>query len=255
MECFYLTKRKIMKNLQKANEVIGNLKKLGSKEKAKILMRFFKTGKGQYAEGDIFWGINVPSIRVIAKQAKEIELDEAVKLIKDPVHEVRLCGLLILVYKFNKADEALRNEIFSIYLNNRKYINNWDLVDLTCPNIVGNYLLDKDRTILYDLARSNDLWEQRIAIISTFAFIKRNDFDDAINICKLLMFNKQDLIHKASGWMLREIYKRDKGPVLKVLDEYAATMPRTMLRYSIEKMDEPLRLHYLQLKDKTTKLN
>ncbi len=116
-------------------------------------------------------------------------------------------------------------------------------------------MLDKDRTILYDLARSNDLWEQRIAIISTFAFIKRNDFDDAINICKLLMFNKQDLIHKASGWMLREIYKRDKGPVLKVLDEYAATMPRTMLRYSIEKMDEPLRLHYLQLKDKTSKLN
>lgn len=243
-----------MKNLHNADEVIFELKKFANKDKAKILMRFFKTGKGQYAEGDNFWGINVPSIRSVAKQAREMELSEASKLIKDPVHEVRLCGLLILVYRYSSSDDRFKQEIFDIYLSNRKYINNWDLVDVTCPNIVGDYLLNRDRAILYELAESDNIWERRIAVISTFAFIKKGDFEDTIKICKILMYDKHDLIHKATGWMLREIYKRDKEPVLTVLDQYAALMPRTMLRYSIEKMDELLRLHYLQLKDKKHKL-
>lgn len=243
-----------MKNLHNADEVIANLKNLANKDKAKILMRFFKTGKGQYAEGDVFWGINIPSIRTVAKKARDVELSETVKLLKDSVHEVRLCGLLILVYRYSNSDDRLKKEIFDIYLSNRKYINSWDLVDVTSPNIVGDYLFNRDRSILYELAESDNIWERRISIISTFAFIKKGDFEDAIAICKLLMFDKHDLIHKATGWILREIYKIDKEPILKVLDQYAALMPRTMLRYSIEKMDEPLRLYYLQLKDKKHKL-
>jgi len=243
-----------MKNLQSAFDVRQNLQKLGDKNKAKILMRFFKTGKGQYAEGDLFWGINVPNIRIVAKKAAGIELNEVDKLIQDSVHEVRLCALLILVYKFNSSDDSIKVDIYNLYLGKSKYINNWDLVDVTSPNIVGNYLLGRDRSILYKMAGSDNIWERRIAIISTFAFIKRGDFKDAINICKLLISDKHDLIHKATGWMLREIYKRDREPVIKLLDEYAASMPRTMLRYSIEKMDEPARLHYLHLRDKKNKL-
>jgi 3-methyladenine DNA glycosylase AlkD len=243
-----------MKNLHNADEVIANLKKLANKEKAGVLMRFFKTGKGEYAEGDVFWGINVPTIRKIAGSASKIEINQVQKLIQDPVHEVRLCGLLILVIKFKNSGPDLQKEIFDIYLKNRKYINNWDLVDVTAPNIIGEFLLNQDRTILYDLASSDNLWDKRISMISTFAFIRKNDFIDAIEISRLLMFDEHDLIHKATGWMLREIYKRDKEPVLKILDEFAYTMPRTMLRYCIEKMDEPLRLHYLHLKDKNNKL-
>jgi len=210
---------------------------------AKILSRFFKTGKGQYGEGDIFLGVTVPTLRIIVKKySKDISLKDVQKLLNSKIHEYRLTALLILVEKY-KEDKGL---IYNIYIKNFRNINNWDLVDLTAPKIMGDFLKDKNRDILYSLATSNNLWEKRISIVATFAFIKDNDFKDTLKISEILLKDEHDLIHKAVGWMLREVGKRNKDLEKEFLDKYYRIMPRTMLRYSIEKFDPKEKEFYMK---------
>ena len=227
------------------NKLKKDLNKLKNKEKAKILAGFFKTGKGEYGEGDIFLGIIVPEQLKIAKKYFDLNLNGLNKLIFSKIHEYRLVSLLILINKYNKVDNKEKKKIFSFYLKNIKYINNWDLVDLSAPNIIGDYLLDKDRKILYKLAKSKNLWEKRISIISTYRFIKENNFNDTLKISEILLNDEHDLIHKAVGWMLREVGKKDQAIEEKFLRKYHKVMPRTMLRYAIEKFDENKRKFYL----------
>jgi len=222
------------------------IKKAANPGKAKILQRFFKTGKGEYGEGDIFLGITVPKQRKIVREFKDkITLKDAEELLNSEIHEERLISLLLLIEKYKKANFEEKREIFNFYLKNTGNINNWDLVDLSAPGIVGDFLLDKDRQILYELARSDNLWQKRIAIISCFAFIRNNDFKDALAISKILLKDKHNLIHKAVGWMLREIGKRNQQILEKFLQKHYKNMPRTMLRYAIEKFPENLRKRYL----------
>ncbi|MFA4817888.1 MAG: DNA alkylation repair protein [Parcubacteria group bacterium] len=231
----------------KSEGIVAELQKLKNPEKARLLGRFFKCAKGEYGEGDIFWGIMVPLQRQVAKKYfQEADLKDAQKLLDSPVYEQRLTGLLMLVLKFGKADEKLRKVVYNFYLKNTKRINNWDLVDLTAPKIVGGYLLNKDRKILYKLARSKNLWERRIAVLATFMFIRDNQFADSLKISEILLNDKHDLIHKAVGWMLREIGKRDIKAEEKFLQKYYRAMPRTMLRYAIEKFPERKRKKYLE---------
>jgi 3-methyladenine DNA glycosylase AlkD len=225
-----------------------DLSQLGNPEKAKKLMGFFKTGKGQYGEGDLFLGISVPQQRKIAKKYNDLSFQEIQELLNSKIHEHRLTALLILISKYEKAPDSGKEEIFSFYLKNTKKINNWDLVDLSAPKIVGDYLLNRNRSILYDLAISNNLWERRISILSTFQFIRNNDFDEALNISELLLSDKHDLIHKAVGWMLREIGKRNQEVEENFLKKYCTQMPRTMLRYAIEKFEPKRRKYYLTQK-------
>lgn len=227
--------------------------KMANKEKSKILARFFKTDKGEYGEGDIFIGLTVPKSREIAKKYKDLELVEISKLIKNKVHEIRLIALVILVEKFKLAeknrDEKTKQKIFKFYLQNIKSINNWDLVDLSSPNIIGQYLLnknDKEKSILIKLANSKNLWEQRISIISTFAFICKRKHKWTIKLAEKLFLHKHDLIQKAVGWMLREVGKRvDEKILISFLDKHSKEMPRTELRYAIEKLPEKTRKYYL----------
>jgi len=243
---------KTSNNSRTAKHVMIELEQYSSPEKKQILQRFFKTGTGEYGEGDIFIGIVVPNIRKVAKKFITLQLPEVQKLLNSKIHEHRVCGLFILTYQFEKADAQKREMIFHFYLKNTKYINNWDLVDLSAPNIVGEYLLDKPRDILYKLARSSSLWERRIAILATFAFIKRKECKDIIALAKILLHDNRDLMHKAVGWMLREMGKRaDEKRLYAFLDEYAAVMPRTMLRYAIERLPEQDRQAYLAKKQKT----
>lgn len=221
------------------------LQKLADKEKAKILQRFFKTGPGEYGEGDIFLGVNVPMLRKLAKEHDAIPLNETIQLLKSPIHEERLLALLLLVRVFSKGDEALQKKIYDLYLKHTRYINNWDLVDLTAPNIVGTYLLDKSRKPLYALAKSNDLWKRRIAILATLSFIRQNDFDDTLKISNTLLTDEHDLIHKAVGWMLREVGKRSLVSEERFLQQHYRKMPRTALRYAIERFPEAKRKKYL----------
>ena len=227
-------------------KIRSEIKKQKNPEQAKILQGFFKTGKGQYGEGDIFYGIKVPVQRKIVKGFKDLPIPDIKVLIKSKIHEERLIALLILVSQFSKGDEKKRKRIFDFYIKTRGGINNWDLVDLSAPNIVGAFLQDKDRVLLYKFAKSNDLWEKRIAILSTFTFIRNNDFEDALRISRILLTDKHDLIHKAVGWMLREIGKRDIKIEEKYLAKYYKQMPRTMLRYAIEKFPESKRQNYLK---------
>ncbi len=224
-----------------------DLQKHASKSKAKILQRFFKTGEGEYGEGDKFIGVVVPDTRKVAKKYQDLSLGDTKKLLKSPIHEERLLALLIMVSKFNKAQaEVQKKAIFKAYLANTKYINNWDLVDLSSPNIVGQYLSDKPKKILYDLSKSKNLWERRIAVVSTFQFIRNGHFGDLLRISKMLLNDKHDLIHKAVGWMLREVGKRDLKALEGFLKANYKKMPRTMLRYAIERLKEPKRLAYLK---------
>lgn len=215
-------------------------------EKIEILSSFFKTGKGQYAEGDKFIGVNVPDNRKIAKEFRNADYETLEELITSPIHEERLCALLILVQKFNKADKDEKNRIFDFYLKHTKNINNWDLVDLSAPYICGAHLLDSDKDILYKLAESDNLWERRISIVSTMWFIRKGRLEDTINITTILLHDKHDLIQKACGWMLREAGKKDLNTLISFLDKYSQIMPRTMLRYSIEKLDKETRAHYMK---------
>ncbi|MFH1455251.1 MAG: DNA alkylation repair protein [bacterium] len=214
-------------------------------EKASLLQRFFKTGKGEYGEGDIFLGVIVPNTRKVAKKFIELSLSEIKKALYSRVHEERLCALLLLVEKFYKADKIEKKKIFYFYIKNAKQANNWDLVDLSAPKIVGEYLLNKPKKILYKFAKSKNLWEKRIAVLSTFAFIKYKKYNDFLEIAKILMNDKHDLIHKAIGWMLREVGKISLKDEEMFLNKYYKRMPRTMLRYAIEKFPEEKRIKYL----------
>jgi len=231
----------------KSDGIVQALQKLKNSGKAKLLGRFFKCGPGEYGAGDKFLGITVPEQRKIVKKYYQIiEIKELEKLLQSEFHEARLTALLALVEKFGEADEKNKQQIYKTYLKNTKYINNWDLVDLSAPRIVGGYLLNKDRKILYRLAKSKNLWEKRIAVLATFMFIREGDFADAIKIAKILLNDKHDLIHKAVGWMLREIGKRNLKAEEKFLQKHCQKMPRTMLRYAIEKFPERKRKKYLE---------
>ena len=231
------------------NKIKQELKKLANSKKAEIHQRFFKTAKGEYGEGDKFLGIVVPEQRKIAKKYfQEISLTQIEKLISSKIHEHRQTGLFMLVYKYEIADEKYRTKIYKFYLANTKQINNWDLVDMTTPHIIGAYLLDKKdkRKILYKFVKSKNLWERRMSVLATFRFIRHNEYDDALKISELLLIDDHDLIHKAVGWMLREIGKRDLATEEKFLKKHYKTMPRTMLRYAIEKFEESKRQKYLK---------
>lgn len=234
------------------------LKKAANPIKAKILQRFFKTGKGEYGEGDIFLGITVPMLRLIASKYKDLTLKEVEELLKSKIHEERLVALLLLVYKYQKGSKNEREEIYNFYLKNTKYINNWDLVDLSAHLIVGEYVFrsviaseakqsqKKGIDTLEKLARSKNLWERRIAIVATYYFIRNRKFDPTFKVSKILLHDKHDLIHKAVGWMLREVGKKDQKKEEIFLKQHYKTMPRTSLRYAIERFPDTLRLSYLR---------
>jgi 3-methyladenine DNA glycosylase AlkD len=213
---------------------------------ARVLQRFFKAGPGEYGEGDIFIGVKVPKTRSVARAFLTAPLKEVTNLLKSPIHEERLLALIILVEQYAKGDEKIQGAIFTAYIRNTRYINNWDLVDLSAPQIVGGHLMTRDRSILRKLASSGYIWERRIGILATFRFIKESDFSDALTISEMLMNDKHDLIHKAVGWMLREIGKRDMAALEGFLRSHYKTMPRTMLRYAIERFPEKKRQGYLK---------
>ena len=223
----------------------NDLCKLKNPEKAIQLQRFFKTGKGEYGEGDIFLGITVPKLRETAKKYYSLDIKELQELMNSRIHEERMISLFILINKYNTTNH--QKIITHFYLKNAEAgnINNWDLVDLSAPNILGTHLLDKDRSVLYELAKSKNLWEKRISVLATFRFIKDNDFRDSLKIAEMLLQDKHDLMHKAVGWMLREIGKRNQDEEEKFLKKHYKKMPRTMLRYAIEKFNEKKRLRYL----------
>jgi len=227
-----------------SKQLSEDLKGLANSEYANHSQRFFKTGKGEYGEGDRFLGIRVPVLRKLAKQYSELSLIEIHKLLKSIYHEERLCALFLLVQKFEISKHE-KSVIYRFYLNNTKYINSWDLVDCSAYKIVGVYLDDKNKSPLYKLAKSKDLWERRIAIISTLHFIKNNQFDDTLEISKKLLNDREELIHKAVGWMLREVGKQDPKVERAFLLNCYKKMPRMMLRYAIEKFPEPERKKYL----------
>ena len=227
-------------------QIQKRLRSFARSEKAALLQRFFKTGPGQYGEGDRFLGVMVPNIRLVMKEFKDAPLSEVKKLMHSPWHEERLCGLLLLVDQFERGDEALRKKIFALYLKNTSYINNWDLVDLSAPKIVGPCLDGGSRTLLYRFVRSKNLWERRIAILATSHFIRRSDFTDALALSERLLDDDHDLMHKAVGWMLREVGKKDVTVLEDFLKKHYRRMPRTMLRYAIERFPEAKRKRYLR---------
>lgn len=228
-----------------AKQVQKELTLVADPTKAQIAMRFFKTGKGEYGEGDQFLGVIVPEQRKIAKTYKELPLKEIDLLLQSRIHEHRLTALLILVDQFKRANEMHKKQIFDFYIKRTSHINNWDLVDSSAPHIVGIYLLDKPRELLYTFARSRSLWKKRIAIISTLAFIRNGDYNDTFALAELLLHDTHDLIHKAVGWMLREVGKKDRNAEEQFLKKHYTTMPRTMLRYAIEHFDKKKRDFYL----------
>jgi 3-methyladenine DNA glycosylase AlkD len=229
-----------------ARELQVRLRALANPQHATVLARFFKTGPGQYGEGDVFVGVKVPVLRKLAKEFRTLPLPEVENLLHSEIHEDRLVALLILMLQVAKADAKSQKVIYDVYLANTKHINNWDLVDLSAPNIVGEYLEKKNRKPLYKLARSASLWERRISILATFHFIRQGDFGDTLSIAKLLLGDKEDLIHKAVGWMLREVGKKELAIEEGFLQKHYRVMPRTMLRYAIEKFPERKRRAYLK---------
>lgn len=229
------------------NHFEGELKKLADPARAALLQRFFKTGKGQYGEGDKFLGLSVPQARAIAKKYPKLSLAEIAKFLQSPWHEVRLGALLVLVSKFQASSPGEQSEIFRFYLAHTDRVNNWDLVDLTADKIVGAHLENRDKTILYRLAQSPNLWRRRIAVLGTFHFIKNGNPRESLKIAKMLLCDPHDLIHKAVGWMLREIGKRFGSRILTdFLNKHHREMPRVMLRYAIERLPQRVRRKYLQ---------
>jgi 3-methyladenine DNA glycosylase AlkD len=223
-----------------------DLERLNDPSKAKILSYFFKTGPGQYGEGDLFRGINVPSMRGLIKKYVDLSCQDVITLLHSAYHEDRFCALLIFVKKMEISDLKARKSIYDIYLSNTAYINNWDLVDASAEHIPGAYLFDKSRQPLYNLVESPSLWERRIAVLSTFHYIKKSSFSDSLKIIELLLDDKEDLIHKATGWMLREIGKRDHEALKRFLMSNYTKLPRTTLRYAIERFPEELRKSFLK---------
>src|SRR3989344_2932407 len=263
--------------MQSLSDLKYHLRKNSSLERAQTSRRFFKTGKGEYGEGDEFLGLTVPDCRKIAREFIKIEFKDVKKHLESKYHEERLVAFLILVEQFKKSDSHGKRKIYDFYIDNKEYANNWDLVDLTADKIVGEWLIDKDmensvdcvalrqnspdrdfgtksnktnqnlcKSILHDLARSDKLWDKRIAIVATFAFIKKRRFDETLNISEMLLKDKHDLIHKACGWMLREVGKRDIAVLERFLKKNYKNMPRTMLRYAIERFDYKTRKAYLE---------
>jgi hypothetical protein len=232
-----------------ALDVKAAIMAIAQPERARMVARFFKTGSGEYGEGDQFLGLTMPEQRLIASQFVGLGLDEVERLLQDPYHECRMVALVIWVNQCRSRhiSPATRAEIVDRYLANRQFINNWDLVDVTCPTIVGNYLLTTDRSVLYDLADENHLWSQRIALISTLAFIRKGQFSDTFALAEKLLSHRHDLIHKAIGWMLREVGKKDVDALEEFLYDHVRQMPRTALRYAIEKFEPAKRKAYLAM--------
>jgi 3-methyladenine DNA glycosylase AlkD len=234
-------------------EIKKELKKLADPVRAKNSAWFFKTGKGEYGFGDKFLGITMPELRIVAKKYfSQISVADTVKFLQtNKYHEERMLALLILMFKYKEADknknknETEKKKIFKAYLANTKFINNWDLVDVTCRDIIGAYLFYKDRAVLYKLAKSKNLWEKRISIVANFYFISKDDLDDTFKIAEILLKDSHDLIHKAVGWALREAGKHNKTRLVAFLNKFGPTMPRTMLRYAIEKFSPTKRKHFL----------
>ena len=226
-------------------EINRELGKASNSTDAEFLQRFFKTEPGQYGEGDLFRGIRVPALRQLVRRFSDVPVATAAALLKSKYHEDRLLALMLLVEKFLSGDHATRKQIYDLYLGNTRYINNWDLVDASAGSIVGGYLFDRSRAPLTRLARSKVLWERRIAIIATYHFIRQRDFDETLRVAEILLNDKHDLIHKAVGWMLREVGNRAPEVERSFLLEHYRGMPRTMLRYAIEKFPEPERKAYL----------
>lgn len=231
-----------MSNLNKLKQ---ELKKLSNSKRAKACLWFFKTGKGQYGEGQKFLGVKTEDKRKLAKQY-DLTLAEIQQLLTSKIHDHRFIAVVMLANTYKKATDKTKKQIYNLYIKNTKNINNWDLVDISAPHIVGNHLLDKPKLILYKLAKSKNLWEKRIAILSTFTFIRNNQYKDTLQIAKILLNDDHDLIHKAVGWMLREVGNRDMKTEEEFLKKHVKNMPRTMLRYAIEKFPEKKRLSYLK---------
>ena len=229
-----------------SHAVLADLQKLANPKDAVFLQRFFKTAPGQYGAGDQFLGIRVPTLRTLARAHAGLSLRDAIDLLRSPLHEARLLALIILVNAYKKADDKERDAIYKSYLANTRFINNWDLVDASAAEIVGRHLAEGSRAELTRLARSSSLWERRIAIIATFHFIRQNDYADTLRIARLLLKDEHDLIHKAVGWMLREVGKRDHAVEESFLARHYKQMPRTMLRYAIERFPEAERQAYLK---------
>ena len=235
--------------MSQSNDVINALKEIANPEIAEHSTRFFKSGPGEYGEGDKFLGIRVPKQRAIAKKHRDLSLDDIAKLLQSEFHEVRLTAIYLLVYKYQKARQfEKREKIYEFYINHLEGVNNWDLVDSSAKYIAGHFLYEyeKDRLILHKLSESKDLWERRIAIMTTFYFVDQGDFDLTLELAEKYLNSPEDLIHKATGWMLREIGKQDEELLRSFLDKHYQEMPRTMLRYAIEKLDEPVRQAYLK---------
>lgn len=229
-----------MQNLKK------EFQKYANPEKAKIYARFFKTGKGEYGEGDLFLGIAVPEQRKLAQRYIELSLGDVKKLLHSKYHEHRLTGFFILCYKYQKAKDKERDKIIGFYLKHKHRGNNWDLIDCVADKLLGKHIAEKDKSILYELAKSESLWDRRIAILTTFEFIRNRRFEDTKKIAEILLNDKHDLIHKAVGWMLREMGKRDEKVLIKFLDKNYKKMPRTMLRYAIERLDDKRKGYYMK---------
>jgi 3-methyladenine DNA glycosylase AlkD len=234
--------------MKAADDVRKELKSMADPDKAAILQRFFKTGPGQYGEGDIFIGVIVPQSRQVAKKFSQLPLGEVRTLLYSRIHEERLVALLILARRYSSASSRMeKEEIVKFYLDHIKQVNNWDLVDLSAPNILGAHLVDsrdRRRRLLYRLARSENLWERRIAIVATHHFIRNGDLSDTLKIAEMLLQDRHDLMHKAAGWMLREVGKRDAAAEEAFLEKHFSVIPRTMLRYAIERLPENKRRRY-----------
>ncbi len=227
-------------------EISSDLRDFAEPQRAEVHQRFFKTGRGEYGEGDRFLGIRVPHIRKLVRKFRGLSLEDTKKLLHSPWHEERLFALLILVDSFKKSSTENQEDIYNLYMISTKWINNWDLVDLSAPHIPGGWLNSRDRKPLYEFAGSKDLWKKRISIISTQHFIRKNDFRDTLAISEKLLKDDHDLIHKAVGWMLREVGKKDLETEEKFLRKHYMNMPRTMLRYAIERFPEEKRQKYLK---------
>jgi 3-methyladenine DNA glycosylase AlkD len=231
---------------KRVTQAVADVKVLADPERAAHSQKFFRTGPGQYGAGDQFLGIRVPQIREVAARYRDLDLEEVEQLLGSPFHEMRLLALVILVGQFKKCEPAGQKAIYDLYMHDRRWVNNWDLVDLSAPTIVGGWLKTRSREKLYQLARSSTIWDRRISVLATFQFIRDDEFTDSLAIAEILLQDKEDLIQKAVGWMLREIGKRNRSVEEKFLKEHCKNMPRTMLRYAIEKFPDSLRKQYLQ---------
>lgn len=234
------------KAMRTASEAQACLRSVADAARVPDLQRFFKTGPGGYAEGDRFLGATVPQVRQLVRWCDELPLAEVKPLVRSAYHEERLLGLLILVRRYQRGSEALREKVYRLYVSHLRWINNWDLIDVTAEHVVGAWLWERDRGFLHECARSRNLWKRRVAILATFHFIKRQQYEDTLRLAKVLLQDEHDLIHKAVGWMLREIGNRDRAVEEAFLREHYRTMPRTMLRYAIEKFPEARRQAYLR---------